>query len=857
MTSLPPPAFVPAPPAAAALAWLVCCLGLACPPAAATTAAPVAPPAAAAVVHSLQLPGLRARAEILVDPWGVPHLYAASSDDLFFVQGFNAARDRLFQIDLWRRRGLGRLAAALGPSFAEQDRAARLFLFRGNMQHEWRAYAPGTQQAVTRFVAGINAYIDVLAAAPTRPPFELPFEFKHFGYRPEKWAPEDVVRLRSHALSGNLYSELWRSVLACRGEMAADVWRQALTPPHAVRVPEGLDPCVPPQALGDFLLATQPVQMPAVGERRSAVQPPSGTEPADVPQGSNAWVVAPSRSASGRPLLASDPHRLQAAPSLRYLVHLEAPGLSAIGAGEPALPGVSLGHNGRIAFGLTVFGADQEDLYVYQTRPGKPDEYRYQGRWEAMRVLTERIEVRGAPAQTVRLRYTRHGPVTWQDSSGGVMDSVLNGGGGGRAYAVRSVWSEPGTAPYLAGLGLMRAGNHAEFTRAMAAWGTPAVNMLFADTAGDIAWAVGGRVPRRPNWDGLLPVPGDGGFEWAGFRAASELPALRNPAAGWFASANEYNLPPAAPANTPPLGLEWPSRARHERLAEVLAAQPRSSVEDAMRLQNDLLSVPARRLQALLRPLRFSDAQAQAAQRLLLAWHLRLSADSGAAALFERWWASHLPAAFRQAVLPRGAAALLRNTDEDAMLAALEQPAAVFSVGATVRRDALLERSLAAAWAELLQRAGPDPARWQWGQLHQAVFPHPLAAGTDAATQARLNVGPLPKDGGRSSVNLSVHDSDSSRHLAGPSLRLVLDVGDWDRSRAVNAPGQSGDPASPHYRDLAPLWLKGQYFPLLYTRAAVEAAAVQRFELLPAGPGTAAPARAPGPRGAASAPRGK
>ena len=236
------------------------------------TATPVAP-AAAASVHSVQLPGLQARAQILIDPWGVPHLYAASSDDLFFVQGFNAARDRLFQIDLWRRRGLGRLAAALGPSFAEQDRAARLFLYRGSMRDEWQAYAAGTQQATTRFVAGINAYIDLLAAPPATPPssapfepqFEPPFEFKHFGYLPEKWAPEDVVRIRSHALSGNLQSELWRTGLACRGELAADAWRQALTPPRKVLVPEGLDPCVPPQALADFMLATQPVQMPAVG----------------------------------------------------------------------------------------------------------------------------------------------------------------------------------------------------------------------------------------------------------------------------------------------------------------------------------------------------------------------------------------------------------------------------------------------------------------------------------------------------------------------------------------------------------------------------------------------------------------
>ncbi len=825
MTSRCPPSLLPARHAWAALALVS---GMA--------AAQPAPTAQADLrTQTLNVPGLTAPAEILLDPWGVPHLYAASRDDLFFVQGFNAARDRLFQIDLWRRRGLGRLAAALGPSFVETDRAARLFLYRGDMAREWAAYGPEAKAIVTRFVAGINAYMALVAAEPAR----LPLEFRQFGYAPEKWAPEDVLRIRSHALAGNVYGELWRATLHCRGELDADRWRQALTPPRELRPPEGLDACVPPEALREYMLATQPVQMPALGSpqavpQRTSAAPSDETWAAQVLQaaaatadrseGSNAWAIAPGRSATGRPLLAADPHRLQAAPALRYLVHLEAPGYSAIGGGEPAVPGVSMGHNGRIAFGLTVFAADQEDLYVYETRPGAPDEYRYRGGWEKMRVLTERIEVRGAPAQTVTLRFTRHGPVTGREALAQ------------RAYAVRSVWFEPGTAPYMASLGLMRAADHAGFLRGLAAWGTPAVNMVYADTRGDIAWAVGARVPRRPNWDGLMPVPGDGRYEWAGFRPATELPALRNPAAGWFASANEHNLPAQGPWQAEPLGHDWPSRARHQRLAEVLAANARFSVDDAVRLQNDVLSVPARRVQALLRTPRFSTPAAQAAQRLLTTgWNAQLTPESGAAALFERWWTRHLPPAFRQAVLSPTAAMLLRTSDEDAMLAALENPAAAFGAGAAAqRRDAVLESSLAAAWAELVQRAGPDPARWQWGALHQAVFPHPLAPGVDAATQARLNVGPFAKAGGRSTVNLSVQDSDTGRHVAGPSLRLVLDLGDWDRSRAINAPGQAGDPASPHYRDLAPLWLKGETVPLLYTRAAVQAAAVQRWVLQPA-----------------------
>ena len=688
-------------------------------PAAVGPATPVAPAARSVPLISpvlkplrVQLPGLQARAEILVDPWGVPHLYAASSDDLFFVQGFNAARDRLFQIDLWRRRGLGRLAAALGPAFAEQDRAARLFLYRGNMQAEWRAYAPGTQQAATRFVAGINAYIDLLAEAPAGLPAQLPFEFRHFGYRPEKWAPEDVVRIRSHALSGNVHSELWRT----RAGLPRRAGRRCLAPgtdtaahgacarrPGPLRAAAGA---------GRFC-AGHAASADAGGRRtpRSALERRTVAPglPAELPQGSNAWVVAPSRSATGRPLLASDPHRLQAAPSLRYLVHLEAPGLSAIGAGEPALPGVSLGHNGRIAFGLTVFGADQEDLYVYETRAGRPDEYRYQGRWEAMRVLTERIEVRGAPAQTVRLRYTRHGPVTWQDSGSGVDERPERRRRWPRLRrALGVVRARHGALPRQPGPDARRRPRrvHARDGRLGHAAGEHGVCRHRR------RHRLGRGRPRAAaarTGTACCPCPATGVMNGPASAPPASLPALRNPAAGWFASANEYNLPATGPWVAQPLGLEWPSRARHDRLAEVLAAQPRGSVEDAMRLQNDLLSVPARRLQALLRPLRFSDVQAQAAQRLLLAWHLRLSADSAAAALFERWWSRHLPAAFRQAVLPTGAGALLRSTDEDALLATLEQPATLFSVGAMARRDALLERSLASAWAETAAACRPRP----------------------------------------------------------------------------------------------------------------------------------------------------
>ena len=345
----------------------------------------------------------------------------------------------------------------------------------------------------------------------------------------------------------------------------------------------------------------------------------------------------------------------------------------------------------------------------------------------------------------------------------------------------------------------------------------------------------GGLAPVRPNWDGLLPVPGDGRYEWAGFWPGEQLPSALNPQAGWLASANEQNLPAGYPYGERKLAFEWPPAARWQRIAETLQSLPKVSIEDSMRLQNDLLSVPARRLQAVLREAgAMRDAGAGSAASLLLAWNAVESGESAAAALFEVWWSRHLGPGLKDALLPHAAARLIRTADPELLLEAMEKPGPALGSEGTARRNAFLEKTLAAAWAEMQRLAGPDPAGWRWDRLHQVQMAHPLAGATDAATRSRLDVGPFAKQGGSDTVNVSSYDPASLRQLGGASFRVVIDVGDWDNSRAINAPGQSGDPASPHYRDLAPMWLKGEYFPLLYTRAKVEAATTRRIDLVPA-----------------------
>ncbi len=769
----------------------------------------------------LHVAGLQQPAEILVDRWGVPHIYAESAADAFFVQGFNAGRDRLFQIDLWRRRGLGRLAEVLGPAYVEHDRAARLFLYRGDMGKEWAAYGPDAQSIATAFVAGVNAYVDWVTAHPDH----MPLEFKLLRYQPSKWEVSDVVRIRSHGLTRNLTSEVARAHTVCNSDaqngLQYDQIRFGLQPPWETKVPEGLDPCLPQDVLRVFTLATEEVHITKESVNRAATNRAATVRESgpDNAEGSNNWVIAPSKSATGRPILANDPHRAYSTPSLRYIVHVNAPGMSVIGAGEPALPGISIGHNGAIAFGLTIFNVDQEDLYVYDVNPANPREYRYQGAWEPMRVVREIIDVKGAAPVSADLVFTRHGPVIYDDASNH------------RAYAVRTCWLEPGMAPYFGSISYMRAANFADFKRAMLHWGAPTENQVYADVHGNIGWVPGGLAPIRPNWDGLMPVPGDGRYEWAGFWPGDKLPSSYNPASGYVTTSNEMNLPADYPYKERKLGFEWTNGSRHARIDEVLKSLPKVSVEDSMKLQNDVTSIPARRLVALLAPLNSADPKTKAALDLLRGWDAREHPESVQAALMEVWISRHLGRAFTDAVLPPNAARALDAPDMAVMLDTLENPVKHLTPD---RRDHLLLSTLAAAYAEMERLEGADPKAWQWGKLHRSLPEHPLFDAVDAEMRARLQPGPFPTPGGPYTPNASGYRANDFQLTLGPSFRMVLDVGNWDNSRAVNYPGQSGNPDDIHYRDLTEMWLTGGYFPLLYSRDAVEKATVTRILLKPA-----------------------
>jgi penicillin G amidase len=750
---------------------------------------------------SYRVSGLEQPAEIVLDEWGVPHVYAKSHYDAFFVQGFNAARDRLWQIDSWRRRGLGQLSEVLGKDFIAQDRAARLFLYRGDMYREWLAYGSDAKRIAEAFVAGINAFVDLTVAQPAL----LPPEFEVLNYRPAHWSASDIVRIRSNGLWRNLTNEVERARILCAFSSSVDELHKRLEPAWNVIVPEGVDLCaIPPNVLDVYLLAKAPISYRHPSDAFAlarVIEDQTGI-------GSNNWVVAPQRTDSGRPILANDPHRGHAVPSLRYAAHLVAPGLDVIGAGEPALPGISIGHNERIAFGLTIFPIDQEDLYVYDTRPDAPTEYRYRDGWEPMTVINEAVPVRDGVAVDVSLAFTRHGPVIFEDREHH------------RAYAARAAWLEAGMAPYFGSIEYMRSRNWREFAAALNRWGAPSENQVYADIDGNIGYKPAGLFPRRTSWDGLLPVPGDGRYEWDGFFDMDALPAEFNPARGFIATANAMNLPADYPIAERRIGFEWSAPWRARRIVEVLEQQPHHTFRDSLALQRDYTSLLAREL------VTFLPATGDSPELVMLrTWDGVLKSDSPAAALYAVWYYRHLSPALAAWAAPAGAAALIQPIDSLAVLDLITSHRAEL--------DALMSSTLADAWRETERLLGNDPTEWRWGRLHQMSFRHPLLHQFGKALAARAEMKSYPRGGDGTTPNATSFESPDFAVTRGASWRMVLDVGRWDLARMTNAPGQSGDPRSPFYSNLLEGWATDRSFPLLYSRAAIEAHVVKVIRLVP------------------------
>ena len=778
---------------------------------------------------SLQIAGLSQSVEILRDRWGINHIYAQNEGDLFFAQGYAAAKDRTFQFEVWRRQATGTVAEVLGRRELLRDRGARLHMFRGDMDDELNRYHPRGKAIIEAYVRGVNAYI----AETERNPALLPIEFRMLGIKPGRWTPAVVIS-RHQALAGNVGEEV-RSLRAIRAS-SIDTVRELMNFQGGNPRFE-LDPAIDVKTFPDDVMAIYAAFRESVqfrpedvaaewratasavaaeqrGLRPSLSIPPDPAGPADLDAephdiGSNNWVVHGSRTFSTLPIMANDPHRVIAAPSLRYWVHLNAPGWNVIGGGEPILPGVSIGHNEYGAWGLTIYGQDAEDLYVYDTNPANPNEYRYRGAWESMRVTTDSIPIKGGKPEAVELKYTRHGPVLFEDRANR------------KAYALRAGWLEPGGAPYLASLRMNQAKSWEEFREACSYNHMPSENMVWVDRQGNIGWQASGIQPIRRGWSGILPVPGDGRYEWEGYLPITSLPHEVNPARGFIATANNFLMPPDYQYKDL-LHTTWSDPFRFSRIEEVLGSGRKFNVAEMVNLQNDDLSVVARALTPLARHVTLTNPASARARDLLTTWNYVLDKDSVAAGVYAMWLRRVL-ANTREVVIPASLRKAVGGNfgSTKRIIDWLQAPDGRFGTNPTAGRDAIVAKSMDEAVAELTKRFGPDMQAWKYGQekFHHALLRHPLSEAVNAATRAKLVVGPAPRGGDGMTVSATGNGDNQG---SGGSLKIIADTDDWDNSVGINTPGQSGDPDSPHYRDLFQLWAQGQYFPVAYSRKKVD-----------------------------------
>jgi len=789
---------------------------------------------AAPADQTLRVQGLSEPVEVVRDRWGINHIYAKNEADLFFTQGYTAARDRLFQFELWRRQATGTVAEVLGPKELKRDIGTRLHMFRGDLKSELNWYHPHGEAIISAYVRGVNAYI----AEALKNPAALPIELEMLGIKPAPWTP-DVVVSRHNALLANIGQEVGmaQAVRVLGAEKVKDI-----------QYFQGGDPNIMPDPSIDLTLINNSI-LDVYNAFRRPVNFGSGPVVEESPAlelsqrqediGSNNWVVSGKLTQSGYPLMMNDPHRNQSAPSLRYWVHLVAPGWNVIGGGEPVLPGVSIGHNEYGAWGLTIFGSDSEDLYVYDTNPANPNQYKYRGTWEDMRIIKDTIPVKGQSPVAVDLKYTRHGPVLSEDT-------VHH-----KAYALRAAWMEIGAAPYLASLRMDQAKSWDEFVEACSHSRIPSENMVWADRMGNIGYQAVAITPLRPNWSGLVPVPGDGRYEWNGYLPITALPHVVNPEKGYVATANNYLFPPDFPYKEA-LHYTGADPFRVSRISEVLGSGRLHTVADMMRLQNDNVSLPARSLVPLLQGVGLesdssrsevrleSDSRQSSikkAREMLLAWNYGVDADSVAAGIYEMWQ-RRLTANVRNLVVPTEAQSFVGQPSMKRVIDWLNAPDGRFGADAQKGRDEILARSLTEAVDELTRKLGPDMNGWRWGQekYHHALIRHPLAEIAAPDLRAKLNVGPFPRGGDSFTVSAT---GNADNQTSGGSLKIIADTENWDNSLGLNNPGQSGDPDSPHYRDLFEIWSRGKYVPIFYSRSKVDSVAEERVTLQPIAPSTA------------------
>jgi penicillin G amidase len=739
----------------------------------------------------IMVAGISQPVEIIRDARGIPYIQAGSEADAFYALGFVHAQDRLFQMDFTRLIAQGRLSEVIGPKTLDSDRFIRMLDLVGQAEATLQSLEPEYRRMLDAYAAGVNAFLAEHSGA-------WPPEYVLLQRTPEPWQPRDSLlwaKLMTLQLSGNWRGELLRARLAKQ-------WSPAML--------EQLWPSWPTDRATTLALADLYRTLDLEGLAK-ALPAPLGPS-----QASNEWVLAGARTSSGKPLLTNDPHLGLNAPGQWYLARIEAPGLKLVGATAPGAPAVVLGHNGQIAWGFTTTNADTWDLFIERLDPDDPSRYLTPDGSQPFTTRTETIKVKGQPDSIVTFRATRHGPVLSDVSTAAHAmtepKQVI-------AIATPSLQVTDRTPAAL--FNMNRAKDWTSFVAALRDWQGPMQNIVYADRDGHIGFYSPALLPRRPNGDGWLPQPGwTGEHDWNGFVPFEKLPHALDPPAGRFLNANNRVVPDDYPVF---ITRDWDSPYRAWRIADLIDARQTHDRESMAEILRDDVSLFAREVLPRLRALTPSGNEERRALAMLQGWNGRMDRLRPEPLIFNAWMRELTRSLLAEAV---GDQAKDLLGEYPAMIDAALDGTSPFCAAPTARRSCAehVSAALSRALGNLAKAYGSDMTRWRWGEAHYAPFRHQVFSRIPII---RDLVGfRVPTDGDFFTVNRGAGragDPDNPfEHVHGAGLRAIYDLADLDESQFMITPGQSGNPLSQHWGDLAQDWANGRHFSLAADRARLQ-----------------------------------
>ena len=806
----------------------------------------VAPKSFPQIDGTIPLEGLDAPVDIYRDSMGIPHIYASTQHDLFFAQGYVHAQDRFWQMDVWRHIGAGRVAEMFS-SQVDTDKFLRTLGWAEIAEQEYEALAPEFKAMVNSYTDGVNTYLNDHNKEAASLEYAI-LGLLNPDYKIEPWTPSNSLtwgKMLAYDLRGNMDDEIKRAILlkTLTPEQVAELFpsypkdhpvivNQIGGGPSASAAPSSLAPQIPAETLA------------ALQQQATLLDELMG--PYDNGVGSNSWVVGGSRTATGMPILANDPHLAIQMPSIWYQIGLhckpktDACPYDVAGFSMAGVPAVIIGHNDRIAWSMTNLGPDVQDLYIEKVNPENPNQYEVNGKWVDFETRKEIIKVAGGDPIELTVRVSQHGPVisevfgvlknegdpddekfiAFKDNTGITLPEH---------YAIALRWtaftvSSSFVAPWM----MNTAQNWEDFREAARAARVPSQNVVYADVDGNIGYQAPGDIPIRKNGDGTLPVPGwTDDYEWTGYIPFEELPYAFNPPEGYIATANNQVEPPGYPyliSNDYDLGY------RADRIVAMIENAPgKIDITYIQKMQGDDYDGGAPALLPILFGMKFDASNLNEALATLKNWDYQASSDSAPAAIYEVFWKNLLAETFHdnlpERYFPNGGDTwfeITRNIAADPNSFWWDDKTTSESVET---RDEIFARAFTKAIEELEEKFGKDQSAWKWGDLHTSTFKNgTLGLSGVGLIEDLFNRGPFPTSGGSDIVNATAWKAPLGYEVTNvPSMRMIVDLGNLSNSVTVHTTGQSGHAYHEHYIDMAPLWANIQYYPMLWSAEQVTA----------------------------------